>query len=161
LLKRWEEHPVFDGIGRDHELGLFQRHFILMNALYSLQSDLWSDGALLEISPLEIRLQWLSADGVKRELPAVYVSLSEYYLDWNHFNDTTVADVRALLDSFWRDYCDLDRRTEAFNILGLAIDASPQVIKRQYRQLASSYHPDRGGCPEKFIEVRRAWEILR
>ncbi len=48
---------------------------------------------------------------------------------------------------------------DPYIILGLAHDASPEEIKRRYRQLVREYHPDRhiaAGVPEEMIEIATA-----
>lgn len=44
-------------------------------------------------------------------------------------------------------------------VLGLAINATPDVIKERYRILSKQYHPDiPGGDAEKFVQVKAAYE---
>jgi len=44
--------------------------------------------------------------------------------------------------------------------LGLAKDATPEEIKKAYRSLARTHHPDKGGDAEKFKQVQEAYETL-
>lgn len=39
--------------------------------------------------------------------------------------------------------------------------AGDDALKRIYRQLAAELHPDRGGSPERMIELNQAWEQIR
>ena len=48
--------------------------------------------------------------------------------------------------------------TSARTMLGLAPTASEAEIKRAYRALAKSAHPDRGGDPATFDRLTRAYE---
>jgi hypothetical protein len=39
-------------------------------------------------------------------------------------------------------------------------NASEEQIKKRFRELAKIYHPDRGGDPEKFKQILKAYQIL-
>jgi|UniRef100_A0A7C5AK18 molecular chaperone DnaJ len=56
-------------------------------------------------------------------------------------------------------------RKDYYRILGVPRDASPEEIKKKYRQLALKYHPDRNPgnkeAEEKFKEAAEAYEVLR
>lgn len=47
-----------------------------------------------------------------------------------------------------------------YNILGVNRTASPEEIKRAYRQKVKQHHPDAGGDAETFKKVTEAYEIL-
>ena len=48
-----------------------------------------------------------------------------------------------------------------YAVLGVTKDADPEVIKAAYRALAKKHHPDTsGGSAERFLQIRRAWEVL-
>lgn len=47
-----------------------------------------------------------------------------------------------------------------YEILGVEKNASPDVIRKAYRKLAVKFHPDKGGDPEKFKEIQKAFDIL-
>src|SRR5918911_1253631 len=52
-----------------------------------------------------------------------------------------------------------------YSVLGVARDASDDEIKRAYRKLAMTYHPDRNGgskeAEERFKEITEAYDVLR
>merc|ERR1719460_3050014 len=51
--------------------------------------------------------------------------------------------------------------TEKFyKLLEVEKNASSAEIKKAYRKLAVKHHPDKGGDPEKFKEITRAYEVL-
>lgn len=50
--------------------------------------------------------------------------------------------------------------SKLYDVLGVSKNASTGEIKRAYRKLARTHHPDKGGNPEKFKEVTKAHEIL-
>ena len=45
-----------------------------------------------------------------------------------------------------------------FEVLGLPPTATPDEVKHRWRTLCSTLHPDRGGNPVEFDEVRRAYK---
>src|SRR3954453_8325054 len=52
-----------------------------------------------------------------------------------------------------------------YSVLGVARGASDDEIKKAYRKLAMTYHPDRNGgskeAEEKFKEITEAYDVLR
>lgn len=50
--------------------------------------------------------------------------------------------------------------TKFYKLLEVEKDASNNDIKKAYRKLAVKHHPDKGGDPEKFKEISRAYEVL-
>ncbi len=53
-----------------------------------------------------------------------------------------------------------DPRSEALQLLGLEVSASPQAIKRAYWRLAKTHHPDLGGDAEAFRRIDAAYRLL-
>jgi curved DNA-binding protein len=47
-----------------------------------------------------------------------------------------------------------------YKTLGVARDASPEEIKKAFRKLARTHHPDAGGDEAKFKEINEAYEVL-
>merc|ERR1719326_25237 len=50
--------------------------------------------------------------------------------------------------------------TKFYKLLEVEKSASDAEIKKAYRKLAVKHHPDKGGDPEKFKEITRAYEVL-
>merc|ERR1712137_868666 len=50
--------------------------------------------------------------------------------------------------------------TKFYKLLEVEKNASEPEIKKAYRKLAVKHHPDKGGDPEKFKEITRAYEVL-
>lgn len=48
--------------------------------------------------------------------------------------------------------------SKAFQTLGLPDTATPDEVKAKWRQLCMIHHPDRGGNPVEFDELRRAYK---
>lgn len=49
---------------------------------------------------------------------------------------------------------------DPYDLLGISRAANAQAIKTAYRQRVQTAHPDRGGDPEAFIAVARAFSLL-
>lgn len=162
ILKSLADHAGFSEIGDAGQLALFQKHFMVMNALYQLQQQLWDEAQLiLEISPLRVQLYPSSTREKTEHLaPAENPALGAYYLDWENFQNTTETNVLELLDSFWRRFIQADERVAALRELGLEAEATPVEITRRYRELVTRHHPDKGGEQAIFIRIRQAYELL-
>lgn len=166
LMKQLEAHAAFADLARDTQLRLFQKHFMIMNGLYVLQTRLWHEARIrLEISPLCIRLLE-EGEGLREEpgdagLPDAADPLRAYYLDWQQLERTTAADVQRLLSGLAQRLADPTAHRKALATLELEEGASQQQIRQRYRQLAARLHPDRGGNAEEFVRLRRAYELLR
>jgi curved DNA-binding protein CbpA len=50
--------------------------------------------------------------------------------------------------------------TDLYDLLGVPRDASTAAIKRAYRQMARTHHPDVGGSAEAFARIKRAHDVL-
>lgn len=48
--------------------------------------------------------------------------------------------------------------SKAFKTLGLPDTATPDEVKAKWRELCMIHHPDRGGNPVEFDEIRRAYK---
>jgi len=49
---------------------------------------------------------------------------------------------------------------DLYQVLQVAPDAEPEVIRAAYRALAQKHHPDAGGTQERMAELNRAWAVL-
>ena len=157
-----------------NELTLFRKNFIVMNALYQIQSGIKHTGYTLYISSLKILLysDVLSINGLTltdiEESKRVDESLSEYYLNWDNYDSANQQSVDHLLNSFWKRFnkynqfnSNQDKRSYALQILGVESSASWKNIQYAYRQKITLCHPDKGGTSHQFIEIREAFEFLK
>lgn len=162
LMKRIESDGApLQSATVDSNLALFQKHFLLMNALYRLQQSLWDEEQLwLSISPLQIALATHDAATAQALALGEGSALRDYYLDWQQLRATDGAAVEALLAGFWQRFHARDGRAAALAVLQLEADAAWPRIKQQYRRLAAVTHPDRGGDSAQFLAVREAYEVL-
>lgn len=53
------------------------------------------------------------------------------------------------------------RRTDIYRVLGVAPLSSEDAIKQRWHEIAKQLHPDVGGDPVLFRQVKEAYEILR
>merc|ERR1712023_531535 len=50
--------------------------------------------------------------------------------------------------------------TKLYKVLGVEKNATGSEIKKAYRKLAVKHHPDKGGDPDTFKEISKAYDIL-
>jgi hypothetical protein len=160
-----EKIPEFNNLAKDETLQLFRQHFLIMNALYQLQNSLWTDEkVLLSIHVLEIKLldtKQLTLSNSKGLSSHVDAKLAAYYLDWSEYEKTDQCDVTNLINSFYKRMGLEYNKQSALDVLGIESKyPSEGEIKQQYRKLVRIHHPDTGGNPEIFIEIRQAYEQL-
>lgn len=140
-------------------LNMFQAHFILFHALYKLRDKLGqSEHVDIEIHCLSIRRVERPPNGLQRL--AVNDPLREYYLNLDNLNDTDAAAVDDLLDGFWRRFLAGEGRQQALACLELTDPVSFDEIKRQYRRLVMTHHPDRGGDTSYLQDINEAMAVL-
>ncbi|WP_027855871.1 DNA-J related domain-containing protein [Marinobacterium jannaschii] len=164
LIRSLDAQSMFGGLSSDDSVALFQKHFLVMNALYQLQLQFWQEEALyLRISALDIGISPTSVNAADSTLPgdATDASLREYYLDWSNMEGADRGYVEELLDQFWQRFLNQDKRQSALDLLGLSSTATYSEIKQRYRRLANELHPDKGGDTSEFIALREAWEVLK
>jgi hypothetical protein len=163
LLRRLDQAQQFPALAAEPDLALFQKHFLVMNALYRLQESLWREDRLhLQVTPLHIAIMAADPAASGQEVAAdSSAALRDYYLDWRQLEQTDGVAVAQLLGAFWQRLRADDRREQALAALELGPDSTWAQIKAQYRRLAARAHPDRGGDRERFLAVRAAYEVLR
>ena len=139
-----------------HEL--FHAHFVLFHTLYILRDELMkSERNLLSIHTLKIQL--LAYSRGEKHLQETN-KLRDYYLNFDHLENTSEDDVYVMLASFWNKFNRFDSREAALAELGLHDPVEDQTIKKAYRRLAMQHHPDRGGDTEKLQKINDALASL-
>ena len=166
ILEALKEHfPEFNQLAEDDDLQLFRQHFLIMNALYQLQASLWRDEKVeLSISALQIKIlpaNEVQQDGGNALSNNQNTKLADYYLDWHEYEKTDEAEVSRLINSFYqRMELEGDKQSALDTLKINTLTPSKAEIKQQYRKLVKKNHPDVGGNPEAFIEIRQAYEQL-
>ncbi|TYK67061.1 DNA-J related domain-containing protein [Colwellia echini] len=148
-------------IGKDVEpqIALFQKNFLIMNALYQIQRDIQSEGFLLNIFPMQIMLV-ANNNTSECALTSRDNDLANYYLDWKNLDNVTTAEVDDLFTSFWKKYNAVDKTESALITLGLALGVTWAEVRQAYLKKIAICHPDKGGNTEDFIAIREAYEVL-
>lgn len=157
--------PAFSQLADDNNLQLFRQHFLIMNALYQLQTSLWQDeNLILDITATRITLFSASQVNLSDSTTlsdSVDAKLAAYYLDWDEYEKTDINEVSRLLNSFFKGINLSGDRDAALKMLEIdGSNPSKADIKQQYRKLAQQHHPDRGGDQDTFIDLRQAYEYL-
>lgn len=170
LFKLFQQapHEFFATDALRDPLLLFQTHFLLFHCLYNLKQR-WaiSQQAELEISALLIIKRPLNYKRVTEKQDQALLRadpLAQYYLNWSHFSSTTEDDVETLLNSFWRKVFNpknADDIQDSLKIMQLDAPVSTLQLKVQYRRLAQSHHPDKGGDSEHFKKICQAFHQLK
>jgi DnaJ-domain-containing protein 1 len=167
LIKLLEQHQLLPEAEGSAELVLFQKHFIVRNALYRWQQELLGSKETLDLGLSEIELRSLGdASHSLPELDKGTESLAEFYLDWQNFESHGEGEVEGLLHSFWRDFARYqtvatEEVERALSVLGLRLPVTLDELKKQYKQLAHRQHPDRGGVSEEFVRISEAYQTVR
>ncbi|MGF1727271.1 DNA-J related domain-containing protein [Photobacterium nomapromontoriensis] len=159
------EQNILKTLSAEPSQDLFKKNFLLMNGLYQLQAMLLPE-QWLNVVAMDIRL-------INNHNGLVQITcedpLRDYYLDWQHFS-TKASEIDALLTAFWQRYRGIignssqeySTRAEDLALFGLNTEASPSAIRRQWRQLALRWHPDRPkGNADRFHLLCNAWQRLK
>jgi hypothetical protein len=166
LATELQKNGLLEELDKDPNKDLFKRNFLLMNALYQLQTML-------------LPLQWLQVEAMNIQLfehPPTNIevaleqtsALRSYYLDWQYF-ETDSDEIEVMLAGFWDRYhqtispaINAIDKANALHVFELDAQASPQQIRQQWRRLALKLHPDRPtGDKDKFLKACEAWQVLK
>ena len=159
LLTQLDESPEKD---------LFKRNFLIMNALYQLQAELYPDH-WLQVEAMNIQLFTDLETQTTQHVIDVTHPLREYYLEWTNYQ-VEEDEVKRLLNEFWSNYrrylggstASSMVRIQALKLFGLSESATAKEIRKQWRKLAMQHHPDReSGNADKFRVMCEAWNLLR
>ena len=164
LLRALQRPPwqVLGEIDFNTPAALYPVHFLLFHTLYHWRNRLVAEGQeTLDISALSIRLRPLST-GDSRQ-PDRADPLQAFYLDLSN-HDLGEATINRMLDDFWNGIQrPLESELSAACHL-LEIECPPPDLgtaRKQFRRLAMTHHPDRGGSKETLQELNHAIATIK
>ena len=79
----------------DYQVGIFQKNFFVMNALYQIQSDIQTEGFSLTILPLDIFIV-ANSDESTTALTKRDTDLASYYLDWSNLTSAAATACTSM-----------------------------------------------------------------
>jgi len=156
------KQPETINVDIDPHLALFQQHFLLFHALYTINDQLHQQQAgQLIISALNI--QWLpyQAQSENQYHVAHCDPLREYYLDMSQLQVTKSEDVEQLLASFWFSLSQQDDKQSALQLFDLREPCDFKQIKKRYHELLAIHHPDKGGSVSVTQSLNDAMTVLK
>ncbi|MCF7502072.1 DNA-J related domain-containing protein [Pseudoalteromonas sp. L1] len=170
----WKVHTLASALSETNHIkalddgpqkDLFKRNFLVMNALYQLQLQLFPDYHL-RIASLHIEL--LNTPSHTALLQAE--PLRDYYLDWHNY-DTSNDEIEALLDNFWQRFAQQPcvktakltpfQHQEIRERWNLNTEYSLKDVQKRWRQLALKHHPDKQGSAAVFKQIQDEYEQLK
>ncbi len=86
----------------------------------------------------------------------------KYHSDWGDDYEEIGKRGNSKEEKEFRDQISNNDLPNYYEILGIKIDASPQEIKNNFRELAKKSHPDKTkkDSEKEMIEINKAYEIL-
>ena len=164
LAANLKDLNLLPSLDNDPSKDLFKRNFLIMNALYQLQSELLHQEIFLQVKSMEIKFIPYTEFALCDTDP-----LQKYYLDWQNY-DTSKEEVDALLDDFWQQFANqtapitIDKT--AHQVLckhwNISQDYTESELRKRWRQLAFESHPDQSqGNGERFKQLQNEYERLK
>jgi len=164
LLRALQRPPwsVLGEIDFSAPTALYPVHFLLFHTLYHWRNALVAEGReTLEINALCIRLRALA--GVDSRQPDQADPLQAFYLNLSNHN-LAEATINRMLDDFWNGIQrPLESELNAACSL-LDIEFPPPDLgtaRKQFRRLAMTHHPDRGGSKETLQDLNHAIATIK
>ncbi|MCI2284008.1 DnaJ domain-containing protein [Colwellia sp. MSW7] len=167
IIKHLQKNKItpFERFNLANTKDLFSAHFLCMHGLYHLKNQ-YQLSQKFTLIIQSVRIQRIALNNSTSNNYNVKTALEtpdpleSYYLNAKHYYDTQEEEITELLKSFWQQYIAQDNKKEALEILALPSNADAKMIKAQYLRLAQKHHPDKGGCVERFKEIRAAKSVL-
>ena len=167
--------------GKEWKDKLGQEHYKLFSDITSMKLNLLTPSEFFKIGLSfyqESIMEKVShiIDKVIRMIESVYNEDPEYAKNWEKLCEKETKDSPFSLKEEWEffkkykksrfEYSEniLDK-SEAYEILGLAVTATIQQVKKKYRELVLKWHPDRNRtnktqAEEMFVKINLAYETI-
>jgi len=86
----------------------------------------------------------------------------KYHSDWGDDYEEVGKRGNSKQDKEYRDYVSNNDLPNYYEILGVEIDATPEEIKKNFRELAKKTHPDKTkeNSEEEMMKINKAYEVL-
>ena len=86
----------------------------------------------------------------------------KYHSDWGDDYEEVGKRGNSKQDKEYREYVTNNDLPNYYEILGVEMDASPEEIKKNFRELAKKTHPDKTkeDSEEEMIKINKAYEVL-
>jgi len=170
-------------------LEMFQKHFILMHNLYRLQNDYMLDNKYLHVHFMRIHLAEYPKIGLcwfydehyskfcseksEEGMPycCFHASLYEdasleilsekyFYLDKENYHRLNKETAESFINGTWELFYRYEEYLESLKILGLHKNTDKNTVKKKFRNLVKSLHPDSGGDEKEFIKINNAYKTI-
>jgi hypothetical protein len=86
----------------------------------------------------------------------------KYHSDWGDDYEEVGKRGNSKQDKEYREYVTNNDLPNYYEILGVETDASPEEIKKNFRELAKKTHPDKTkeNSEEEMMKINKAYEVL-
>ena len=86
----------------------------------------------------------------------------KYHSDWGDDYEEIGKRGNSKQDKEYRDYVSNNDLPNYYEILGVEMNATPEEIKKNFRELAKKTHPDKTkeNSEEEMIKINKAYEVL-
>jgi len=89
-------------------------------------------------------------------------TFEKYHSDWGDDYEELGKRRNTKEDQEFREALNNDELPNYYDIIGVSNDATPEEIKKKFRELAKKTHPDKTkeNSEEKMAELNKAYEVL-
>ncbi len=89
-------------------------------------------------------------------------TFEKYHSDWGDDYEELGSRRNTKEDKEFRDAANSDELPNYYKVIGVSEDATPDQIKKKFREVAKKIHPDKTkeSSEEEMAELNKAYEIL-